>query len=130
MGEPMRVIGLDEVITGLRRLERTVPGEVDDMLVAIMETDLLDDVREETPVGSGRSGSPGRLKAATRVGKVRGRPAFVNAKVYAPTIHWGRVRRGRVVGRRFIWDAVRANRDVLERKLTTGVSELIDKHLP
>lgn len=130
MGEPMRVIGLGQLVRGLRDLERVVPGEVDDMLVDIMEDALLDDIQEETPVGTGRSGTPGRLKAATRVGRVRGKPAFVNAKVYAPTIHWGRRRRGRVVGRKFIWDPVRANKATLERKLTQGVSELIRKHLP
>lgn len=130
MGAPMRVVGLAELGQVMRELERTIPGELDDMLVEVMEDDLLGDIQERTPVGTGRSGTPGRLKDATRVGKVRGKPAFVNPKVHAATIHWGRVRRGRVVGRRFIWDAVKDNRATLEQRLTAGATRLIQQRLP
>jgi hypothetical protein len=130
MSAPMRVVGLDGFQRACRELERIVPGEVDDMLTGIMEDDLLPTIQEDTPVGDGRSGTPERLKNATRVAKVRGRPGFVNTKVYANTIHWGRKKRGVVVGRKFIWDAAKRHRVVIEQRLEAGVNRLIEQRLP
>lgn len=125
----MRVDGLQKLVAGLRELERIVPGEVDDLTATAIEEEVLPEARQHTPVGTGRSGSPGRLRDATRV-TVRGRPALVNRKAYANTRHWGRRRRGVVIGVRFVWDAAREHADDVATRIGRGIDDLMQRHLP
>lgn len=129
MAAPVRVTGLDEFVRGMRELERVAPGELNDELTRIA-TGFLPDIQAKTPIGDGRSGEPGRLKAATKITRVRGKPAFSNGQVYANTIHWGRKTRGVVRATRFIWDTVASKKDVLEREMGAGLNRLLEKHLP
>lgn len=129
MAAPVRAFGIAEFTRAMRRLETVVPTEVDDLFAEVMEDDLLPEIRAATPEGDGRSGTPGRLRDSTTVVKARGRPSIENRRVYANTIHWGRIRRGYVRASRFVWDQVSGSR-VLEEKVSAGLAALVDKYLP
>lgn len=126
MEGPVRVTGPEQFSAAIRRLERDLPVEVDALVTEAAE-ETLPTVREYTPVGSGRSGPPGRLRDATTVVKVRGRPGFMNRQPYANTEHWGRRRRGVVRGTRFVVKAVEASRPLIEQTIERGLNRLLSR---
>lgn len=138
-GSPMRVTGLAEFAAGIRELERTLPAELDAEVTAVAET-LLPAIKANTPVGDGRGGTPGRLRDATHVGVVRGRPGILNSRPYANAIHWGRKewpkmgasnsRPSVIEGRRFAYDTVKEKMDVIEVELARRMNLLLERLLP
>jgi hypothetical protein len=126
---PMRVEGVDDFVRGIRELERVAPIEVNDELAEVAERTILPVAEKYTPVGDGRSGTPGRLKAGTKIVKVRGVPAFVNKQPYANTQHWGRKTRGAVTGARFVPRAVKDTIGEVTREIEERLSRLLERHL-
>lgn len=120
------------LVAALQRIQKEAPEQLDKFMLEGAERYLAPAVRAATPVLTGS------LRSATRVTQHRGGGVtFLNPKVYANTLHWGRKslpRNGRrysnvVKGTRFISKTIGSNRAAFDEFLGERVVNLMQSEI-
>lgn len=121
------------LVAALQRIQKEAPQELDDFMLEGAERYLAPAVRAATPVLNGS------LRSATRVSRHKsGGVTFLNSKVYANTLHWGRKtlpRNGRrypnvVKGTRFISRTIGSNRGAFDDFIAERVVTFMENEIP
>lgn len=128
MQEPVRVYGLKELRTNLRKLDRDAPKLLNRAVKASLTDRVLPKVNARTPVGK-----TGRLKRRNRVTVAGSNIGIANSLPYANAAHWGRKfwpnqkaagrRESPTLGVPFIWDTVEQERPAVLNDIRHALDE-------
>jgi len=126
--------GAAQLVASLRRLERVVPTEVDDLMKGAVDRHVMPLVRTQTPMRKQNLNGirTGRLRDNDRSTKGTGRVLVSNRVVYANTAHWGRKRlrgfKNVVRGKFFIWNPAGPGRpQAADDAIADGVQRLMER---